>query len=152
MPTRAAACLLVLVVALAAAGNAAAHGQEPPSRHKWWQDDKIKADLALTDQQSSEVEAVFQAALPKLRAGKKQLDDLEADLSRLIRERTADEPSVAQQIDRVEAARSDLNKTRTLMLYHIHRILTPEQNTKLQALHDQMERDRGRKPPEKNEQ
>ena len=148
MSTRVLTCLLALLLITAAA---AAQEQLPP-RHKWWQDDKIKADLALTDQQTSEVEAVFQAALPGLRAHKQQLDGLEADLSRLIRERTADESVVAQQIDRVEAARSELNKTRTLMLYRIHRVLTPEQNTKLQALHDQMERDRGRTPPEKKEQ
>ncbi len=151
MPTRVTTCLLALLVVVGAAAGAAAQGQQQP-RHKWWQDDKIKADLGLTDQQSSEVEAVFQAALPKLRAGKNQLDGLETDLSRLIRDRSAEESVVAQQIDRVEAARSELNKTRMLMLYHMHRILTPDQNTKLQALHDQMERDRGRKPTEKNEQ
>jgi Spy/CpxP family protein refolding chaperone len=148
MPTRVLTCLLALLLVAAAA---AAQEQQPP-RHKWWQDDKIKADLGLTDQQTSEVEAVFQGSLPKLRASKQQLDGLEADLSRLIRERTADESVVAQQIDRVEAARSELNKTRTLMLYRIHRVLTPEQNAKLQVLHDQMERDRGRTPPEKKEQ
>lgn len=151
MPTRVATCLLGLLIVVTVAASAAAQEQQQP-RHKWWQDDRVKADLGLTDQQSSDVEAVFQAALPKLRAGKKQLDDLEADLSRLIRERSADEAAVGQQIDRVEAARSELNKTRTLMLFHMHRILTPEQNTRLQALHDQMERDRGRKPTEKNEQ
>jgi Spy/CpxP family protein refolding chaperone len=149
MRTRVITCLLALLFFVAARGAAQEQQQQ---RHKWWQDDKIKADLGLTDQQSSEVEAIFQAALPRLRAGKKQLDDLETDLSRLISERSADEATVMQQIDRVEAARSDLNKTRTLMLYHMHRILTPEQNTKLQALHDQMERDHGRKPTEKNEQ
>lgn len=124
-------------------------GQEPQhqqQRRKWWQDEQYKTELGLTVQQSESVEATFQSSLPKLRAAKQQLDSLEADLSRLIRERTADEVVVAAQIDRVEAARAELSKTRTLMLYRIHRILTPEQNTKLQALHDRWEKERGREP------
>lgn len=117
---------------------------EQQQRRKWWQDEQFKTELGLTAHQSESVEATFQSSLPKLRAAKQQLDALEADLSKLIRERTADESVVAAQIDKVEAARAELSKTRTLMLYRIHRILTPEQNTKLQAMHDRWEKERGR--------
>ncbi|MBI2221172.1 MAG: periplasmic heavy metal sensor [Acidobacteria bacterium] len=115
-------------------------------RWKWWQDEKSRVEIGLTDEQSGAVEEVFQAALPKLKAAKAQLDLLQADLSRMIRERTADESLVAAHIDKVEAARAELSKTRTLMLYRMHRILTPEQNTRLQAIHDRWEKERGRSP------
>lgn len=116
--------------------------QDQHSRRKWWQDDRLRAELGLTDQQAQEVEQIFQAAVPRLRAGKEQLDQLEADLSKMIRERTADESAVAQAIDRVETARGELNKHRQLMLYRMHRVLTADQNAKLRAIFDREHKDR----------
>jgi Spy/CpxP family protein refolding chaperone len=138
---------LAVVAALAILGGAAVHAEQSsqqPSRWKWWQVEESKAEIGLSEEQSAEVELVFQHALPRLKAAKAQLDVLEAELSRVIRERTADESLVAAQIDKVEAARAELSKTRTLMLYRMHRILTPEQNTRLQAIHDRWEKERGR--------
>jgi Spy/CpxP family protein refolding chaperone len=150
MPKRLHAYLIGSLLALAAsAGSAAAgaHDQQPNdrNRHKWWQDPKLRAELNLTDVQAREVEEIFQSAVPRLRSLKQQLDQLEADLSRMIRERTADESTVAQQVDRVEATRSELSKARTLMLYRMHRILTADQNAKLKTMHDRERRDRDRK-------
>lgn len=134
--------LLLAVAIVALPGLLRAEPQQ--QRRKWWQDEPFKSELGLTPQQSASVEATFQSAIPKLKAAKAQLDVLEAELSRMIRERTADESDVSAQIDKVEAARTELSKNRTLMLYRIHRILTPEQNTKLQAMHERWERERGR--------
>jgi Spy/CpxP family protein refolding chaperone len=118
--------------------------REGPShnRHKWWKDERFKAELGLTVQQAQEVEQIFEATLPRLRLGKQQLDQLEADLSKMIRERTADEPSVALQIERVEAARAELNKTRTLMHYRMYRVLSHEQNAKLRVMNERERPDR----------
>jgi Spy/CpxP family protein refolding chaperone len=135
--------LICVLAALWLAATASAElRQDRHRRHKWWQDERVRAELALTEQQTQEVEQIFQAALPRLRAGKQQLDQLEADLSRMIAERTSDEATVAQQIDRVEAARAELNKTRTFMLYRMHRVLSAEQNSKLRAMSDREGRDR----------
>jgi Spy/CpxP family protein refolding chaperone len=109
-------------------------------RHKWWHDDAIKAELALTPQQAQEIEQIFQASVPRLRTLKEQLDQLEKDLSRMIRERTSPEATVAQQLDRVEATRSELNKARMLMIYKMHRVLTYDQNEKLRAISDRRDR------------
>jgi Spy/CpxP family protein refolding chaperone len=109
-------------------------------RHKWWNDDQIKAELALTPQQAQEIEHIFQASVPRLRTLKEQLDLLEKDLSRMIRERTSPETTVAQQLDRVESTRSELNKARMLMIYKMHRLLTSEQNETLRAINDRRDR------------
>ena len=53
---------------------------------------------------------------------------------------------------RVEAARADLSKTRTLMLYRMHRILSAEQNVTLDRLFDQMERDKERRGKGRSQQ
>lgn len=141
MVRRAAVLAVMMVLAV---GAARAEQPSQPSRWKWWQDDKSKAEIGLTEEQSAQVEQVFQEALPRLKAAKAQLDVVEAELSRIIRERTADEAVVAGQIDRVEAARAELSKTRTLMLYRMHRILSPDQNTRLQIIHERWEKERGR--------
>jgi Spy/CpxP family protein refolding chaperone len=117
-------------------------GQQPESRHrhKWWSDNEIKAELALTPQQAQEIEQIFQASIPRLRTLKEQLDALEKELSRMIRERTSAEATVAQQLDRVETTRAELNKARMLMIYKMHRVLTTEQNEKLRAINDRRDR------------
>jgi Spy/CpxP family protein refolding chaperone len=96
--------------------------------------------LALTADQVSRLEAIWQAALPELRKGRDDLDRQEAELSRLI-EVNADETVVTHQVDKVEAIRAHLNKARTLVLLHHRQLLTPEQRVKLKAMRD---RDRER--------
>lgn len=137
--------LMRVLAALLAFFTTAVAGSADPqarNRHKWWQDEKVKLELALTEQQSADVEATFQASLPKLRDYKRELEALEEELSKTIRERTAAEAVVAQLIDRVEAARSELSKERTLMLYRIHGILTPEQNVRLKEMNERRARER----------
>jgi Spy/CpxP family protein refolding chaperone len=138
------------VVSLATAGTAlaapASHERAEPQqpdgrhRHKWWHDDQIKAELALTSQQAQDIEQIFQASVPRLRTLKEQLDLLEKDLSRMIRERTAPEATVAQQLDRVETTRAELNKARMLMIYKMHRVLSADQNEKLRAISERRDR------------
>ena len=49
-----------------------------------------------------------------------------------------------QATDRLELARNEMTRTRTLMLFRIHRVLTDDQNVKIHAMfeHDRSERDR----------
>jgi Spy/CpxP family protein refolding chaperone len=111
-----------------------------PQRLAWWRDEHYQKHLALTVDQVSRLEALWQAALPDLRKGRDELDRQEAELSRLI-ETNADETAVVHQVDKVEAIRSRLNKARTMMIWHQRQLLTPEQRVKFQAMR---ERDRGR--------
>jgi Spy/CpxP family protein refolding chaperone len=100
---------------------------------KFWQGDS-KIELGITNQQSSEIEQIFQSTLPKLESSKEKIDKLEATLSQTIKDNTADLAVVGQQVDRLEAARADLYKTRTLMLYRMRGVLSADQRAKLQAL------------------
>lgn len=120
---------ILLVMTLAAPAQAQAY--------KWWQSDRFKTDLALSSEQVDGLEDVFQGLLPRLASGKEDVDRLEKQLSDFIADGTASEPDVLRMIDQVEGARAELGKARTLMMYRMHRILTPEQRVKLKALHDQ---------------
>ena len=101
----------------------------------WWKSDTFQKEVGLTPDQCTRIDSVFQATLPKLRQGRDELDKQEAELSRLI-EDNADEATVTRQVDRVEAIRGSLNKTRTLMLFHMHQVLTPDQLVKFKTAHD----------------
>jgi len=130
-------CLTLSLLVLAAeTAPMAAQG------NKWWQNERFQKGLALTPEQIAKLEDVFQAAMPSLRAQKRAFDKLEDELSTMVREARVGERELEEFVVRVEAARADLSKTRTLMLYRMHRILSPEQNVKLDELFDQMERER----------
>jgi Spy/CpxP family protein refolding chaperone len=112
-------------------------GRRPPGRDdhrpwKFWQGDS-QAQLGITNQQSAAIEQIFQTTRPKLEAAKDRIDKLEATLSQTIKDNTADLGTVAQQVDRLEAARADLYKTRTLMLYRMRGVLSADQRARLQA-------------------
>ena len=114
----------------------------PPQRFAWWRSEQYQKNLGLSADQVNRIEAIFQAVLPELRKGRDDLDRHEAELSRLI-ESSADEALVTRQIDKVEAIRSRLNRTRQLLLLHHRQVLTPEQRVKLA----QAERERAGRPP-----
>jgi len=110
-------------------------------RLKWWLYDR--AELSITDQQSKDINQIFESTIPKLRESRHELDRAEEELSRTIKEHKADIAAVSGLLDRVESARSQHNKTRTLMLYRMHLLLTAEQRSKLEAL--RARQDAGRK-------
>jgi len=130
------ALIVTALLAALAPGTARAQG------FKWWQSDRFKTELGLTADQVTRLEAVYQGLLPRLTTGKEELDGLEKRLSGYVRDATASEAEVMKQVDMVENARSSLGRTRTLMIYRMHRILTPEQRVKMNALHDKWEEDR----------
>jgi Spy/CpxP family protein refolding chaperone len=109
---------------------------------KWWQQDRTKAELGLTPEQSVKLEGVFQDLYPRLNGAKESLDRLEKRLSGLIAPGTASEAEVMKLVYEVEDARAALNRTRTLMVYRMHLLLTPEQRLTMKAMHDRWEQER----------
>lgn len=105
-------------------------GREGP--RKWWIDAGLRSELGITDQQSADIERVWQKSLAHRAKTRDRLEKLEATLQKMILE-AADEAAVIAQLDQVEAARSDANKSRVLLLYRMHRLLTQEQRAKLDA-------------------
>jgi Spy/CpxP family protein refolding chaperone len=114
--------------------------------YKWWKTERFLKELALTPDQSSRIDGVFQAAQPALRAQKRALDKLEDELSAMIYDTSVDEAELEQFVDRVEAAKSELSKTRSLMLVRMRRVLSAEQYTKLNRLFEQDEKRRRGRP------
>src|SRR5262249_43310630 len=90
-------------------------------RFKWWQDDVVKRKVGLTDEQTKKIEEIFMASMPDLAKSKQELDRLEQELFPFA-DSTTDDAALRQRIDRVETARAELNKKRTLMLVRMRRV------------------------------
>jgi Spy/CpxP family protein refolding chaperone len=103
---------------------------------KWWRSETYQRELGLTPEQVARLDQIFHASWPALQQHKQELDRLETELSQLIADSAAEESHVVQMIDRVEASRSALGRTRSLMLFRMHRVLSPSQRATLKALHD----------------
>jgi len=112
---------------------------------KWWNDDMFRRELGLTSEQSARLEDIFQQALPALRKHKDALDHAQAEFDRLV-ERASD-GSVMDQVNLVESARSELNKSRVMMLLRMRRSLTADQWAKFTALQQARENRRERPSP-----
>ena len=122
----------------------------PPQLGKWWKNSDVVAKLQLSDAQIKQIEDTFLDYRLKLIDLHAEVERQEARLQPLIEADQPDESKVGAQIDLVIAARGKLEKTNTMMMLAIRRVLSVEQWKKLQAM--QQERHRtpypGARPPE----
>jgi Spy/CpxP family protein refolding chaperone len=127
--------------ASSAAGQKAEKPGEPGRSHpgppKWWIDQKLRAELGVTDQQSAAVDQVWKKSMPTLLEGRERLEKLEDALSEMTQRDGSDETAVIAQIERVENLRAELAKGRTLMIYRMNKILTVDQRAKVKAMYEQ---------------
>lgn len=122
--------------------------QGPPQRYKWWQDEKVKAELKLAPEQSARIEEIFQANFAKMKDVVDELNRREEQLSNLISGPDVTESELLKQTDQVESLRGTLSKARTLMLFRMRRVLTAEQRSKLVEIQKAQERERRNRSPQ----
>jgi Spy/CpxP family protein refolding chaperone len=136
--------------AVPAPGPPGERGSEPDKGHggppKWWIDQKLRAELGVSDQQSAAVDQVWKKSMPALLEGRERLQKLEDALSQLTQRDGSDEAAVIAQIDRVENLRADLAKGRTLMIYRMNKILTVDQRAKVKAMYERRDQSRRGSP------
>ena len=132
---RAPSLVIVFLLVLAAEGRAQSFG------FPWWRDAQFQKELSLTSDQSGRIDSVFQSTIALLRQKREELDQQEAELSRLIAA-NADEALVGRQVDKVEGIRASLNKHRTLMLLRMRQVLSPDQRVRLNRLYEQYQKNK----------
>lgn len=134
--------LLRLPAAVAILLLVGAVGAAEAQSFKWWQNERFQRELAMSPEQITRIEEIYQGAGPAMLSQKAALDRLQGELSKLVSEGRADDTAADDLIARVEAARGDLGRTRGVMLYRIRRILTTDQYVKLKVLFAEHERER----------
>ncbi len=126
-----------------AATTVVASGEQGRRPQRWWQSTDVQALIELSDGQSATLDKIYRKALPKLRESMRRLNAEERTLSQLVADMDVEEIDVTRQIDRVEATRSELSKTRILMVFRMHRVLTQRQRDSLDEWMDRETNDRG---------
>jgi hypothetical protein len=109
--------------------------QQTHPRYPWWKDDKFRAEVGFSLAQAEEIDRIVMPTLEQMRPLRREVDQLDKDIEKMIAEST-DLIVFKQQVEKVEARRAELNKMRTLMLYRIRRVFTPEQNVKFRAAYE----------------
>lgn len=112
----------------------------PPGMHgRWWKNSDVVKELQLTDAQIKQIEQTFLDYRLKLIDLHADVERQEAKLQPLLEADQPNEQQVGSQVDAVIAARGKLEKTNTMMMLAIRRILSVDQWKKLQAMHQRHE-------------
>ncbi len=111
-------------------------------RYKWWADEKAMAAAGFGAEQGAQIDRIFHEAIDRMRPIREEVMQLQKQLNQTIDANVADVAVFARQVDKIETKRAELNKQRLVMLYGMHRVLTPEQNTKLLAYFEKREAER----------
>ena len=105
-----------------------------PSMGKWWKNAEVVQKLQLSDDQLQRLEKIFQDNRLHLIDLHAALEKEEAQLEPLVEAENPDVGQVNSQIDKVAAARAELEKGNTRMLLELRKVLTTEQWKTLQSI------------------
>ena len=127
------------------AGGQRGPGQARPGDRwsEWWKDEAIKKELGLSTQQVRSITRIYEDRARQMKPHDDEYQKQRIELDKMIRERIVDVATVSIQVTRVEALRTELIKSRTVMLYGFYRILTAEQYEKLRGIWDRRRNGRG---------
>jgi protein CpxP len=101
----------------------------------WWKNSDVVKELQLTDAQVKQIEQTFLDYRLKLIDLRADLERQETKLQPLLEADQPNEQQVGSQVDAVVAARGKLEKTNTMMMLAIRRVLSVDQWKKLQSIH-----------------
>lgn len=111
-------------------------------RLPWWKDPAVVKEISLTPDQVAKIDAIWRKREQDMHGNVIELRKQETELARMLAERKVGIDVIGIQIDRVEAQRTTLNKSRAIALYQSSLVLSPDQNKALKAIGERIRRDR----------
>ena len=106
-------------------------GRSTAPRGEWWNDAEVQKELALTPDKIKRIDDLYSVRTRNLKPLVAEFVRQSAELEKMTEAAVTDESIYSLQVLRVEAMRSRLNESRTMMLYRIYRELAPDQYKKL---------------------
>lgn len=101
-------------------------------RLPWWKDPEVIKAISLTPDQAAQIERLWQERAKEMAGRRDEQLKQQAELNRLLDERKVSADVIALQVDRVEAQRTLLEKSWTVMIYRMSQVLSADQNKALQ--------------------
>jgi Spy/CpxP family protein refolding chaperone len=120
--------------------------RQDQNRWKWWINPEHRRELGITDDQSKQIDAIFESSFPAQRAKYREAEKLDEELSRMLKESVADVATVTAKVEQLEKLQAERRAMRTVMLYRINLVLSPEQRVKLENFWKKREENRRRQP------
>jgi Spy/CpxP family protein refolding chaperone len=122
-------------------------GRRPPTgTWEWWNDADVQREVGLSAERVASINGFYQKRVKELKTVVERYIKEQTVLDQLTKSATVDEATYNAQVIQVESLRSELNRSRTVMLYRIYQQLQPEQYRKLQGIfernRERMERER----------
>lgn len=121
-------------------------GRQDQNRWKWWINPEHRKELGITDEQSQQIDQIFESSFPIQRAKYREAEKLEEELSRMLKESVADVATVTAKVEQLEKLQAERRAMRTVMLYRINLVLSHEQRVKLENFWKKREENRRRQP------
>ena len=119
-----------IAVALVVMGTSTLHAAKP----QWWRSVVVQRELHLTAAQIARIDEIFRSELFERRRLAREQEALETRLNAVLRDGLVDDDAVSKLVDDVTQAQARRNVSRTLMLFRIYRVLTPEQRVHVKGL------------------
>jgi Spy/CpxP family protein refolding chaperone len=117
--------------------------QARPDRVLWWQDEAIKKEIGLREDQVKRIDALYAKRARDLEPLELEFEKQRTELNRLMGDRAAGPAAIELQVARMEVPRAKMNESYFSMLYRMYLVLDVEQYKKLQLIFER-QRDRGR--------
>ncbi|MGH9794494.1 MAG: Spy/CpxP family protein refolding chaperone [Candidatus Acidiferrales bacterium] len=108
-----------------------------PDLGAWWKNSDVVQELALSQEQVSQIEQAFFEHRLKLIDLKAAVEREETRLQPLMEAEQVREPEIAAQIEKVVHARGALEIANVMMMISIRKVLTVDQWKKLEAMQQQ---------------
>lgn len=103
---------------------------------KWWKRPRLAALINLTPEQSRDIEKIFVRSRTRLIDLKADLEKKQVALQSSMEDQGVERRTVEKQIEAVENARAELQKTRAVMILDMKQVLRPDQWERLLRLQD----------------
>jgi TonB family protein len=108
-------------------GGRGARGGPADISGAWWTNDAVVQRLGLTDDQKARLEATYENHRQQILVATAGLEKEEAQLTRLLEADPLDRNAVLGQIDRINQARSELERINSTMTLEMREVLTRAQ-------------------------
>lgn len=101
---------------------------------RWWRRPQLARQLGLQRNQPRQIDGVFQRYSSDFQNLRRELNERDDELNRMLGQENLDRERIVRQIDSVEQVRHRLARQRAMMLFEVREVLTLEQWNRLQQL------------------
>jgi Spy/CpxP family protein refolding chaperone len=100
----------------------------------WWSDPAIIKEIGLSSEQSARIQKLVDQRAKEASPFHEALERQQASLERISRDRSASESAFRVQLSVVISLQAEVSQGRAIMLFRMSRILTVDQNRKLEEI------------------